>query len=147
MKLIFRILLFGLGLFVCYSFGGNIVKTISYRMTGETVDGQIIGFLAGRYNPSVQDKPTGVRNGKRKARRPVFRYPKTLGSTDSVTSKSDAGVFFNFMQYELGESVTVVFSKSNPENGYIFGFQVLLMNFLVLCLGLFMLYIGIGGKL
>ena len=145
-KFIFRIALFGLGLFVCYSFGNSFIKPLMYRFSGEKVEGKIVGFLAGRYGPSVQQKSTGVRNGKRISRRPVFRYPITLGSKDSVTSRSDVAPFFSFTQYELGETVTVVFPKNDPQNGYIYGFQLILMDLLVLCLGIFMLYIGIGGK-
>ena len=66
---------------------------------------------------------------------------------DSVTSRSDAAPFFTFTQYELGESVAVVFPKNDPEKGYIFGFQIILMDLLLMCLGVLMLYIGVGGKL
>lgn len=146
-KFIFRIALFGLGLFVTYSFGSSFIKPLMYRFSGEKVEGKIIGFLAGRYTPSVQQGSTGVRNGRTKARRPVFRYPKAVGSTDSLTSRSDASAFFSFTQYELGETVSVVFSKNNPQNGYIYGFQLILMDFLLAGLGVLMLYIGVGGKL
>lgn len=147
LKLVFRILMFGLGIFITYSFGSSFIKPLMYRFTGEKVEGKIIGFLAGRNTPSVQQESTGVRKGKRKARRPVFRYPKALGSMDSVISRSDAAPFFTFTQYELGESVAVVFPKNDPEKGYIFGFQIILMDLLLMCLGVLMLYIGVGGKL
>jgi Protein of unknown function (DUF3592) len=146
LKFIFRIALFGLGLFVCYVFGGSALKTIGYRFTGESVQGKVIGFMNARRGTTVFQE--GVSNtGKRRARRPVFQYPVAAGSTDSLTVKSSTGVFFSFTQYDLNEKVTVVFSKNDPQDAYLFGFQVLLMQLLVLLLGLYMLKIGITGKL
>jgi hypothetical protein len=146
LKLFFRVLLFGLGVFTLYIFGGNIVKVFSYRMTGEVVEGRIVGFAAGRNGQTMQEEATGVRNGKRKARRPFFRYAPVAGSIDSLTERSDVSAS-TISNYEIGEKVTIVFSKDKPQDSYIFGTQVILFNLLVVCLGLFMLWMGIGGKL
>jgi Protein of unknown function (DUF3592) len=146
LKLFFRILLFGLGIFTLYFFGGNIVKVFSYRMTGEVVEGRIVGFAAGRTGNTMVEDGSGRRNGKTKARRPFFRYPTAAGSTDSLTERSDVSAS-TLSNYEIGEKVTVVFSKDKPQDSYIFGTQVILFNLLVICLGLFMLWMGIGGKL
>ena len=146
LKLFFRILIFGMGVFTLYYFGGNVVKTFNYRLTGEVVEGRIVGFAAGRNGTTIQEEGSGMRNGKRKARRPFFRYAPVAGSTDSLTERSDLSAS-TISNYEIGEKVTVVFAKDKPQDSYIFGTQVIVFGFLVICLGLFMLWIGIGGKL
>lgn len=146
LKFIFRILLFGLGLFTIYSFGFPGAKTIWYRATGTVVEGRVSGFLAGRNSPSVQQESTGVRNGKRKARRPVFRYTTGATSTDSLTGRSPVAALFTFSQFEINESVTVVFDPVDPQDSYLFNWQLLLMNLLLVLFGLYMVAIGIGAK-
>ena len=146
LKLFFRILLIGLGVFVLYIFGSNLAKTFMYRFTGETVEGRIVGFSAGRNSKTIVEDGSGVRKGKRLARRPFFRYPIAAGSTDSLTERSDVSATI-ISNYDIGERVTVVFSKSNPQDSYLFGIQVIMMNLLVSLLGVFMLYIGISGRL
>ena len=146
LKLIFRILLIGLAVFIFYTFGTGFVKTVWYRMTGVVVEGRVSGFLAGRNTPSVQMEPTGIRKGKRKARRPVFTYPVSVNATDSLTGRSDTGVLFTFSQFSLNEHVTVVFDPDNPADSFIFSGQLLLMNFLLILFGFFVLYMGISGK-
>ncbi len=145
-KAFFRILLLGMGIFTCYFFGGAAAKTVWFRVAGTTVEGRVEGFLAGRNSPSVQKEGTGVRKGKTRARRPVFKYPLAEGSSDSLTARSSTAVMFSFSQYELGEKVPVVFSPGKPEDAHIFGFQLIAMNFLVLLLGIFMLKIGATGR-
>lgn len=145
-KLFFRLAFIGLGGFLLYAFGGDTVKTVWYRATGEVVEGRISGFLAGRNNPSVQQESTGVRKGKRKARRPVFRYPVAEGATDSLEGRSGAATFFTFTQYDLHERVPVVFAKGKPEDAYLFGIQMILMNTLLSLFALYMMSIGIRGR-
>lgn len=146
-KIIFRILFLGLGVFTTYSFGRDTVEPIWHRLTGACVEGRISGFLAGKNSPSVQREPTGVRKGKRRARRPVFVYPVASGATDSLEARSSTGGFLLFGSYELNEHVSVVFNKNNPANAYLFGGQLILMAFLVTLLGLYMIRIGLTGKL
>lgn len=145
-KIIFRVLLFALGLFVVFQFGRSAIKPIWYRISGSVVEGKVIGFLAGRYSPSVQLEPTGVRNGKTKARRPVFRYPIAISSTDSLTGRSDVSTLFTFSQFKINESVTVVFASTDPQDSYLFNWQLILMDFLVVLFGLYMLFMGLTGK-
>ena len=147
LKFIFRIALFGLGLFTTYTFGRDTIEPIWHRIAGVHVEGRISGFLAGRNSPSVQREPDGVRKGKRRARRPVFAYPTAPGSTDSLEGRSSTSAFLLFGNYQLNEHVTVVFDKSNPNNAHIFGVQLIVMALLVTLLGLFMIWIGVGGKL
>ena len=145
-KLFFRLAFLGLGGFLLYIFGGNTVKTVWYRATGEVVEGRISGFLAGRNTPSVQLESTGVRNGKRRARRPVFQYPVAVGAKDSLEGRSDAATFFTFTQYDLHERVPVVFAKGKPEDAYLFGIQMILVNTLLSLFSLYMMSIGIRGR-
>jgi len=147
LKVIFRILFFGLGLFTTYTFGRDTFEPIWQRMAGGHVEGRISGFLAGRNSPSVQREPDGVRKGKRRARRPVFVYPTAPGAPDSLEGRSSTSAFMPFGNYQLHERVTVVFDKNDPANAHIFGGQLLAMAFLVTLLGLYMLRIGVLGRL
>lgn len=146
LKLIFRILLTGLAIFIFYSFGIGLGKTVWYRMNGTVVEGRVSGFLAGRNSPSVQMEPTGVRNGKLKARRPVYTYPVAENATDSLTSRSGIGTLFTFSQFSLNERVTVVFDPDNPGDSYIFSGGLLLSSLLLILFGLYVLYMGVVGK-
>lgn len=139
-------MLFGLGVFVTYSFGMDAVAPIRYRVTGTCVEGRISGFLAGRNSPSVQREPDGVRKGKRRARRPVFVYPTASGATDSLEARSRSGTLFTFLNYDLNERVTVVFDPKEPTTAYIFGFWVIISSFLLTLLGLYMIRMGLLGK-
>ncbi len=147
LKVIFRILFFGLGLFTIYIFGRATVEPLWQRVTGTHVEGRISGFLAGRNAPSVQREPDGVRKGKRRARRPVFAYLPAPGAPDSLEGRSSTSAFMPFGNYRLHERVTVVFDKSDPANAHIFGAQLIAMAFLVTLLGLYMLRIGVLGRL
>lgn len=147
LKFIVRIALLGLGLFTLYVFGRNTLEPVWHRMTGTVVEGRVSGFLVGRNASSVQREPDGVRKGKRRARRPVFVYPSTPGGTDSLEARSSTATFFTFSNYALNERVRVVFDQKNPANAHIFGWQLIAMSFLVTLLGLYMVRIGVLGKL
>lgn len=144
-KFLFCLAMLGLGLFLAYIFGGSALKAIWYRTAGESVEGRVIGFVAGR-GRSIQMEGTGMRKGKTRARRPAFRFLPP-GASDSLTVKSNAGALFTFTQYQLGEKVKVVFSKDNPEDAYIFGLQIIITQMLCLLLALYMIKIGITGRL
>lgn len=146
LKIVFRILLFGLGVFVTYTFGRDTVEPLWYRVAGVQVEGRISGFLAGRNSPSVQREPDGVRKGKRRARRPVFVYPTATGVTDSLEGRSSTSASLILGNYALHDRVSVVFPKNNPQNAYIFGFQVIGLAFLCTLLGLYMIRMGLLGK-
>ncbi len=146
LKLFFQVLLLGLGAFLTYSFGQDMLAPIRYKATGSTVEGRISGFLAGRNTPSVQREPDGVRKGKRRARRPVFRYPTAPDAVDSLEARGSTGALFTVFNYALYEKVTVVFEKGNPANAHIFGFQPIFTAFLCTLLGLYMIKIGITGS-
>ena len=148
LKLIFRILFVGLGLFTTVSFGKDAFLPVWHKITGVSVEGRIIGFLAGgTRSTTVLQESTGVRKGKRKSRRPVFRYPVAPGSADSLEAHSSVGTFQIFGTFETGDKVPVVFAKSEPANARIFNIQMMFISLLVVLLGLYMLRIGILGRL
>lgn len=145
--LFFRVLLFGLGVFLTYTFARNTFEPLWYKVSGHTVEGRISGFLAGRNSPSVQREPDGVRKGKRKARRPVFLYPVAPGSKDSLEARSATAALTTISNYALHERVTVVVDKNAPEKAYIFGFQLIIGSLLAMLLGLFMIRLGLLWRL
>lgn len=142
MKFVFRILLIGLGAFLLYAFGADMVKTVWYRISGEVVTGRISGFVASRYSNTIVTDPITFTKGKHKPRRPAFRYPVAAGSADSLEARS-IRTLFTFTQYALHERVTVVFNKSDPATAYIFGFQAILMSFLASLFSLYMISLGV----
>lgn len=144
LKVFFRIAFVALGLYLSYVFGGSAAKSIWYRVSGAYTEGRVIGFVAGR-GRSIQMEGTGVRKGKTRARRPAFRFV-AAGQPDSITVRSNVGVLLSFSQYELNERVTVVYNKNQPDDAYLFGFQIIMTQLLCLLLALFMLKIGITGK-
>ena len=146
LKFIVRLLLVGVAAFIFYTFGTTLFKTVWYRTSGTVVEGRVSGFLAGRNAPTVQSESTGVRKGKRKARRPVYRYPVSESSADSLDGRSNLATMFSFAQFDLNERVTVVFSPTQPEDSYIFSGQLLFTNLLVLLFGCFMLYMAWSGR-
>ncbi|MCA1977611.1 MAG: hypothetical protein LDL19_00085 [Thiobacillus sp.] len=119
---------------------------VYYRMTGTVVEGEVTGFLAGRYHPSVQPENTAMRNGKRIARRPVYRYPTELGAPLTLEGRAKSAFTFSFAPYELGEKVTVVFPQGHPKDAYLFELGTLAGGTLFFGFGLLCLYIGAGGK-
>lgn len=145
--LFFRVLLFGLGVFLTYTFARNTFEPLWYKISGHTVEGRISGFLAGRNAPSVQREPDGVRKGKRKARRPVFVYPIAPGSKDSLETRSATTALTTISNYALNEQVTVVIDKKDPAKAYIYGFQLIAGSFLAMLLGLFMIRLGLLWRL
>ncbi len=139
LKIFFRISFFLLGLWLTFHFSQEIIKPIQYKISGGQAIGRVEGFVAGR-NGSMQPESSGIRNGTRIARRPVFRY--AINATDSVSSRNGSGVLFNLFQYELNEKVRVVFPKSDPKDGYIFSFMTIFVSFLLMLFGVFTMYLG-----
>lgn len=144
LKLFFRISFLLLGAWLTYHFSQDVIKPLQYKITGEQVTGHIEGFVTGR-NGSMQPESSGIRKGKRKARRPVFRY--AINATDSLSSRNGSGVMFNLFQYELNEKVQVVFPKNNPSDGYIFNFMSIFASALLTLFGVFMMYLSVARRL
>jgi hypothetical protein len=144
LKLFFRIALFCLGAWLSYMFGSAMLKTITYRFTGTVVEGRVMGFTRLR-GTSVLEEGVGTKGGKRRARLPVFRYASPSG--DSLIQKSQVGVFFSFSQFELNEKVKVVHSATAPDDAYIFDFQLIVVQFVLLLFSLFMMSLGFRRSL
>lgn len=147
MKRIFRSAILVLGLWLFIMGWQTTYNPIYYRLTGTVVEGEVIGFLAGRHSPSIQPENTGVRNGRRIARHPAYQYPATAGGSPDLIGKARVAFMFSFYPYELGEKVTVVFPTAHPEQPSLFATSVIVGGILFMGFGLLCIYIGVGGKL
>ncbi|MBK8700751.1 MAG: hypothetical protein IPN29_14910 [Saprospiraceae bacterium] len=143
---IFRILLVAGGMLLAYIVGKPLAEKISYRIGGDVVTGRIIGFRGKGTSKAVLEDNTGRSNGNSKARRPVFRYPVSENSLDSLEGFSTSGILLPWFNYKLNEKVTVVKELKNPANAYIFGAGILLSDLLLLLLCIFMIRIGFYQK-
>lgn len=143
MKFFFKIALFCLGGFLTYTFGRDVVEPWWFNINGTRVEGRIAGFTRVRNGTSVLQEADGVRKGKRRARRPVFRYPSAPGSSDSLQATSSTTATLLLGNYRLHEKVPVVFSKNDPANAYILGVQLTGTAFLCMLLGIFMMWMGL----
>lgn len=143
MKFFFKIALFCLGGFLTYTFGRNAFEPWWFNINGTRVEGRIAGFMLVRNGTSVLQEADGVRKGKRRARRPVFRYPSAPGRSDSLEARSSTTATLLFGNYRLHEKVPVVFSKDDPANAHILGVQLTGTAFLCMLLGIFMMWMGI----
>ncbi len=132
----------GMGIFLIYSGGEGIVKPTLYAVTGVRVEGQIIGFWAGKTNRTVQQEDTALRSGKLKNRKPAYRYPIAIGAKDSLTGRNTvAGLFWN--SFEKGDIVTVVFPKGDPSDAWILDYSGVGRNLLFVLVGCLFAYIAI----
>jgi len=141
--IIFRILLIIGGFILLYIIGKPMMQTIKYRISEETVEGKVIGFRGRRTSKTIFTENTGKSGTKRKARRPVFRYPVANGSLDSLEAFGTSVILLPWLNFDLNENVQVVFSKSKPENAYIFSLGLLLSDFVLVLLCLFMVKLGL----
>lgn len=133
-KFFLRIIFLCIGLFLCVKFGDDTVKPVWYRVAGVVVEGRISGFLSGNYN----------RSGRSQTRPPTFTYPASPDSAALLAGQSDAPPLFS--AYALEEKVTVVFPKENPQDAYIFSFQLVSMSALIFLLGAYAILIGVRER-
>lgn len=147
MKFVLRFALFGLGVWLLIMGWQTAAYPLYYRMVGTTVEGEVIGFLAGRYSPSIQPENTAIRNGHRIARRPAYQYPASVGGSPTLIGKANGAFTFSFYPFELGEKVTVVFPTAHPERPYLLAMSTLTGGLLFMGFGAFCVYLGVGGKL
>lgn len=147
MKILLRIALFGLGMWMLIMGWQTAYYPIYYRVLGTVVEGEVIGFLAGRYSSSIQPENTAIRDGRRIARRPAYQYPASVGGSPTLTGKAKGAFTFSFYPFELGEKVTVVFPSTDPEQSYLFATSTITGGLLFIGFGLLCLYMGVGGKL
>lgn len=120
---------------------------VYYRMTGTVVEGEVVGFLAGRWSPTVQPGNTAIRDGRRIARRPVYRYPDEPGGALVHEGRAKSTFAFSFAPFERGEKVSVVFPTGRPRDACLFEPGTLAGGTMFFGFGLLCLYIGAGGKL
>jgi hypothetical protein len=146
-NLFFRALLAGLGGWLLFLGAQDTFYPVSYRIGGVVVEGEVIGFWAGRGTPSIQPENTALRNGHRIARRPAFKYPAQPGGELELIGKHRTSFTPSFNPYEMGEKVTVVFPTGQPQQAYLFAASSLAGGLGIMAAGLLCLYIGLGGRL
>lgn len=115
-----RVGLLGLALWLIPLGALDLAWPVYHRLTGTVVQGEVVGFLAGRYKRSMQPENTAIRDGRRIARPPVYRYPATPGGPLALEGRAERAFTFSFVPYEKGERVTVVFAPGAPHTPYLF---------------------------
>lgn len=144
LRTFFRLVFLGLaGFFFVWGFN-SVYTPWLYKTRGVTVTGRVEGFWAGKYGGSVQPEPTAIRNGRRIARKPAFRYPTGLAATDSLTGKNSPPQLFQ--HYRLGEKVTVVYLPGNPADAWLFEWRGLGGVILLLVAGVVMVWMAFQIK-
>ena len=129
-----------------YIIGKPVVETIQYRVMGEQTEGRIIGFRGRGTSTSVFNENTGKSGSKNRSRRPVYRYPVTEGSLDSLDGYSKSTIIIPWMNFELNEKVNVVFDKNEPSNSFIFNIGIIFTDTLLLLLSLYMIKLGVTKR-
>lgn len=129
-----------------YIIGKPVVETIQYRVMGEQTEGRIIGFRGRGTSTSVFYENTGKSGSKNRSRRPVYRYPVTEGSLDSLDGYSKSTIIIPWMNFELNEKVNVVFDKNEPSNSFIFSIGIIFTDTFLLLLSLYMIKLGVTKR-
>lgn len=134
------------GFILMYIIGKPVVETIQYRVMGEQTEGRIIGFRGRGTSTSVFNENTGKSGSKNRSRRPVYRYPVTEGSLDSLDGYSKSTIIIPWMNFELNEKVNVVFDKNEPSNSFIFSIGIIFTDTFLLLLSLYMIKLGVTKR-
>jgi len=134
------------GFILMYIIGKPVVETIQYRVMGEQTEGRIIGFRGRGTSTSVFNENSGKSGSKNRSRRPVYRYPVTEGSLDSLDGYSKSTIIIPWMNFELNEKVNVVFDKNEPSNSFIFNIGIIFTDTLLLLLSLYMIKLGVTKR-
>ena len=129
-----------------YIIGKPVVETIQYRVMGEQTEGRIIGFRGRGTSTSVFNENSGKSGSKNRSRRPVYRYPVTEGSLDSLDGYSKSTIIIPWMNFELNEKVNVVFDKNEPSNSFIFSIGIIFTDTFLLLLSLYMIKLGVTKR-
>ncbi len=143
---VFRILLVVGGFILIYIIGKPMLETIQYKMSGESTTGKVIGFRGKGASNAVLEDNTGRSNGKQRSRRPVYRYPVTESSLDSLDGYAKSAIILPWMNFELNEKVTVVFDKVDPSRSHIFGMGIFFTDTLLILLSLYMAKLGVTKR-
>jgi len=134
------------GFILMYIIGKPVVETIQYRVMGEQTEGRIIGFRGRGTSTSVFNENSGKSGSKNRSRRPVYRYPVTEGSLDSLDGYSKSTIIIPWMNFELNEKVNVVFDKNEPSNSFIFSIGIIFTDTFLLLLSLYMIKLGVTKR-
>jgi Protein of unknown function (DUF3592) len=143
---IFRVMLVVGGFILLYIVGKPLAESIQYRFTGNSVEGKVIGFRGRGSSKTIFDDNTGQKGKHRVARRPVYRYPITEGSLDSLDGYAKSTVLIPWFNFESSEKVTVVFNKKNPKQSHIFSLGIIITDTLLILLCLYMVKLGLSKR-
>lgn len=140
---LFRILLVIGGFVLMYIVGKPVVETIQYKISGNSVTGVVIGFRGSRTSKTVFDENTAKYGKKLRARRPVYRYPITSGSLDSLDGFARSTIIIPWLNFDKHEEVKVVVDKNDPTKSHIFSKGIIMTDIVLLLLCLYMVKLGI----
>lgn len=143
---IFRVLLVIGGIILMVIVGKPMMESIQYRFSGTTVNGKVIGFRGSGTSTSIFDENTASKGKRRKSRRPVYRYPITDRSLDSLDGFAKSTVLIPWFNFENGEKVTVVFDSIKPEKSHLFSIGILFTDTLLILLCLYMVKLGVTRR-
>lgn len=124
-----------------YIVGKPMTETIYNKFSGSVVEGRIIGFRGKGTSTAVLEQNYGK---KYKARRPVYRYPATMGSLDSLDGFSSSGILLPWLNFNLNDKVTVVFPENEPQKSHIYSIGIFFSDLVLLLLCLYMVKLGIS---
>jgi hypothetical protein len=139
---LFRILLVAGGLILIYIIGKPVVETIQYRVQGSVVQGKVIGFRGSRTSKTIFEDNTATYRKKHRPRRPVFRYPRSAGSIDSIDGYATTTIMVPWLNFDLGENITVVMSKNDASKAHIYSYGIFFTNVLLLFFCSYMIKLG-----
>ena len=140
---LFRILLVIGGFILMYIIGKPVVETLQYQLSGNSVKGVVIGFRGTKSSKTVFDDNTAKYGNKHRARRPVYRYPITSGSLDSLDGYAKSTIIIPWLNFEMYEEVKVVMDKNDPTKSHIFSKGILMTDVILILLCLYLVKLGI----
>lgn len=126
-----------------YIIGKPVVETLQYQISGNSVKGVVIGFRGSKSSKTVFYDNTAKYSNKNRARRPVYRYPITSGSLDSLDGYAKSTIIIPWLNFEMYEEVKVVMDKNDPTKSHIFSKGILMTDVILILLCLYMVKLGI----
>lgn len=140
---IFRIMLILGGCILIYIIGKPVLETIQYRLSGQNAEGRVIGFRGRGSSITVFEENTSKHGKKARSRRPVYRFPVSVGSLDSLDAFSKSSILLPWLNFELNEKVSIVFKENEPDKSYIFSLGSLISDMVLLLLSGYMIKLGV----
>jgi hypothetical protein len=120
-----------------------MVSSIQNKINGVSVQGIVVGFRGRGTSHTVFDDNISKRPKKWTSRRPVFKYPLSSGSLDSLTGFSSSTILLPWMNFDKGDRVDVVFNNDHPADGQIFSYGIILSDLVLIAFCVWMISLGI----